>query len=105
MIKLNTENSNDLKAPLGELASNTRLDIPNTTPTTTNKSSQPTDSNTLQQIEPTEEFQSVFHNHLDWLTTNFERLTEPEFKEVINLTGRGLITFEKGKPWFEWRKS
>ena len=105
MIKLNPENSNDLKAPLGELASNTRLDIPNTTPTTFNKSSITTDNNTLQPIQPNEEFPSVFHNHLDWLTTNFERLTEPEFEELINLTGRGLITFEKGKSWSSGEKA
>ncbi len=97
---LNTsQNSNNLKAPLGELASNTRLDIPNTTPTTTNKSSVPTASNELQNNNFIDKSLCVFHNHLDWLSFTFEKLSKEEFNQLIQLTGRGLTTLEKNKSW------
>ena len=105
MLKPNTEKSNNSKAPLGGLASNTRLDIPNTTPTTINKSFQATDNNSLQIIDSNKKDLAVLHNHSDWLTINLEKLTELEFEEVINFTGKGLFALEKGKSWSSGEKA
>ena len=99
MLKPNTEKSNTSKAPLGGLASNTRLILPNTTLTTTNKSAIATNTKELQQFNSENNSSTVFHNYSDWLTVNFEGLTELEFKDLINLTGRGLVVLETGKSW------
>lgn len=97
MINPNASKNNNLKAPLGGLASNTRLILPNTTPTTTNKVPKVTTTKELQQSISNNKNLAVLHNHLDWLTINFSQLSEPEFEELLDLTGRGLIVLEKGK--------
>jgi hypothetical protein len=105
MLKPNNENSNQQITPLGGLASNTRSITPKTTFTTANKSSKATANNKLQLNNSTEEFLTVLHSHSDWLTINFQMLTEPEFKELINLTGRGCITVEKGKSFSQGERA
>ncbi len=99
MIKPNTENSNNLKVPFGGLASNTRLIPPNTTLTTANNSTEATANKPLHQNNSAKETQGVFHNHLDWLTLSFTRLTEEKFNNLLQRTGRGLVALEKNKPW------
>ncbi|MEM7557144.1 MAG: replication initiation factor domain-containing protein [Cyanobacteria bacterium P01_A01_bin.84] len=105
MIKPNTEKSNNLKAPFGGLASNTRPIPPNTTLTTSKKSSETTDNNKFQRKETKDNSQAVFHNHLDWLTFNFSGLTGEEFQELLERTGKGLIVLEKDKSWSSGEKA
>jgi|GEM_PF-5055325 len=105
MLNLNTQKSNQPKAPLGESASKTRPIIPNTTPTTINKAAQVTDSDSFQDTECKKETQGAFHNHLDWLTLNFTGLVESNFQELIDRVGKGLITLEKGKAWSSGEKA
>lgn len=105
MIEPNTSNSNNSKATFGGLASNTRLIPPFTTPTTTNKSSEPISSNGLQAIEPKDDFQAVLHSHSDWVTINFGGLPEGQFKSLLQRLGRELITLEKGKSFSQGDKA
>jgi hypothetical protein len=105
MLKPNQENSNQQITPLGGLASNTRSITPKTTFTTANKSSKATANNKLQLNNSTEESLTVLHSHSDWLTINFQMLTEPEFKDLINLTGKGCITVEKGKSFSQGERA
>ena len=93
--------SNNSKTALGGLASNTRLIPANTTPTTTktNKASTTTDSNRFQQLSLENNSPTVFHNHFDWLTINFEGLTKLDFDDLINLIGKELVVLEEGKSW------
>ena len=99
MINLNSEYSNNSKTALGELASKTRPITPNTTPTTTNKASTSTDTSKLQQLNSDNNSPTVFHNHFDWLTINFEGLTKLDFDNLINLIGKELVALEEGKSW------
>lgn len=105
MIKPNIPEGNQSKPTFGGLASNTRLIPPNTTPTTTNKSSKHSDDNSFQKLSSIKESLTIFHNHSDWLSVSFERLSESQFKELINLTGRGLIVLEKGTTWSNGEKA
>ena len=105
MIKPNTQKSNNSKAPLGGLASNTRLIPPNTTPTTTNKTFKASANKELRQIDSSDKDVAVFHNHLDWLTVNFTRLTEQKFRELLELVDRGLVVLETDKSWSSGEKA
>lgn len=97
MINPNASKNNNLKAPLGGKQRNTRSILPNTTPTTTNKSTEVTTNKQLHQLHSKKKDLAVLHNHLDWLTINFSQLSEPEFEELLDFVGRGLIVLEKGK--------
>lgn len=105
MIEPNVAEGNNLKAPLGGKQRNTRFILPNTTYTTTTNLPKVTTTKGLQQSISNDKDLAVLHNHLDWLTVNFSKLSEPEFEELLDLTGRGLIVLEKGKSWSNGEKA
>ena len=104
MIKPNTEKSNSFQTHQGEIASNTRLITPSTTATTDNKYSQPTDTKQLGNTSPNQQNLGILHNHLDWLTVNFTGLTEYQFQSLLERTGRGFTTVEKGESFSQEKK-
>ena len=105
MIKPNTEKSNSFQTHQGEIASNTRLITPSTTATTDNKYSQPTDTKQLGNTSPNQQNLGILHNHLDWLTVNFTGLTEYQFQSLLERTGRGFTTVEKGESFSQGKKA
>ena len=105
MILPNNLNSNSFQTHQGEIASNTRLITPNTTPTTDNKYSQAVDSKGLKHSNLNLQNRGVLHNHLDWLTVNFKGLTEYQFQSLLELTGKGFAAVEKGKSFSQGEKA
>jgi DNA relaxase NicK len=99
MLKLNTPKGKRLSSAFEKLAGNTRLIPPNSSQSTSDKTSLTPDKTKLQPFSSLNKPSETFHNHLDWSTWNFTELNEKQFRELIQRTGQGLVAYEINKPW------